>query len=72
MEEINIRDSIETFEKEFNQSMGKLSNDFKLGSLEINERSALGSPRLMNDGEEESKELLDTQMAAPQSRQARS
>ena len=52
--------------------MGKLSNDFKLGSLEINERSALGSPRLMNDGEEESKELLDTQMAAPQSRQARS
>lgn len=40
--------------------MGKLSNDLKLGSLELNEKSALGSPRLMNDAEEESKELLET------------
>ena len=38
MEEINIRDSIETYEKEFNQSMGKLSNDMKLGSLDMNDQ----------------------------------
>lgn len=44
MEEENIRDSIETFEKEFNKSLN--NNRSRLGSLEIN----------MDDGQEESKD----------------